>query len=193
VTRLNCVTKRSWGGRDGGRQGEEKKGRGGNKGRRGKGRPSSVSFRVVTPGGLRGLSGGAQVKRRGRIFNDLFFLLNSAHFHISNGEHQTSPQNFCRLFFTHFCYFQLCHLILIQPFNRRQAAEHYDRISLGQLLKNCRRWAPGEIFPGRAQRFAPGGLCRQRLNKNFLIKLNFPGGPNASPGGGQCPPGRMPE
>jgi hypothetical protein len=29
---------------------------------------ASVSFRVVTPGGLRGLSGGAQVKRRGRIF-----------------------------------------------------------------------------------------------------------------------------
>jgi hypothetical protein len=28
----------------------------------------SVSFRFVTPGGLRGLSGGAQMKRRCRIF-----------------------------------------------------------------------------------------------------------------------------
>jgi hypothetical protein len=39
-----------------------------------------VAFRVVTPGGLRGLSGGAQVKRRGRIFLTTFFLLISAIF-----------------------------------------------------------------------------------------------------------------
>jgi hypothetical protein len=34
---------------------------------------ASVSFRVVTPGGLRGLSGGAQMKRRCRIFWRPFF------------------------------------------------------------------------------------------------------------------------
>jgi hypothetical protein len=104
---------------------------------------------------------------------------------LRRGASQTSRPNFFDdLFFTHFCYFQLSHLILLQPSNHRQSAEHYDRVS-GNASKIFSVGPPGKNFPG-----GPNASPRGALPGNASIKIfwsTFPGGPNASPGG-HCPP-----